>query len=266
MQALAAACHSVSLALRRGSRPLLHHITQISEASKADNSSLEARTLSAFSRVFSAMAEGRRLSVEEIDKLNFLGTPQRDLVVSEGGRIDDSNIELTANSAQDRELAKRDIRLLESTNVIDRLRHHGASDQQTVATDSGADILHTSVLMVTETARADQRATKCSRMTEGHTLTRSKENAAKSRARMRKSIVDFFAETTGIQHTPLEAERSESYAAAARLISEFKKEHRSAEEQSQKPAKASDRGGVSKDKAQRQEASQVGGRGSPHVR
>ncbi|CDI77953.1 hypothetical protein EAH_00028510 [Eimeria acervulina] len=46
------------------------------------------------------------------------------------------------------------------------------------------------------------------------------------RSRPRKSIVDFLAETSGIQKTTLEAERSESYAAAARLLEDLKKETR----------------------------------------
>ncbi|KAL8424534.1 hypothetical protein Efla_005640 [Eimeria flavescens] len=223
MQAFVRACQSLSLALRNEARAMRHPTSHVLDATRAEDSSLGNRIVNVFARVFASLAEGRRVSEgasEEglASEMSSGGTPPS---------VDGKSIETTTISGGEPGKAN---------------------------TDSNAP----PVLMTSELEPpAGQKTAKGVRTTNASKMSRSGEDAAKHHSKKRKSIADFFAETTGIQHASLESERSESYSAASSLLAELKRESSAGAQHHQKPGKAPDRAGQSKDKVPFHDAAPV---------
>ncbi|KAL8273566.1 hypothetical protein Esti_002493 [Eimeria stiedai] len=213
MQALGTACHSVSLAVKSEVRAKSYRSAHLLPGLQADGGPLDSRILNVLARVFAALNEGRR----------NCAAPQKEAAA----------LELpTAGRSP----------AVDCKPIVAALERPGDSAKP----ETGA--LAPSVLIVSEAEAAeDQRAVKAVRIAENHDSGRNAENGATVRSKKRKSIADFFAETSCKQQTSLESERSESFLAANALLAALKKESLAAEKR-QKTAKTTDRAPPSKEK------------------
>ncbi|CDI87956.1 WD domain, G-beta repeat-containing protein, putative [Eimeria praecox] len=242
IQALAGACHSVAVEWRREMKALqsVGGNNSYLSAVKAEDESLESRTVDIFARIFVLFSEGKRLCAEAGEIVNAFepdivensptgataagktaDTPKR----AADGSTQQHQPQQQQQQQQDSSGSKQEGKLSASTTsgvAPDRIRLHVATTRQgdlpkgSAAASAAAD--HNNALTSSAAPNAD------------HSSKASGILLSKRRTRARKSIADFLAETSGIQKTSLEAERSESYSAAARLLVELKKEMRISEE------------------------------------
>ncbi|KAL8433110.1 hypothetical protein ACSSS7_004133 [Eimeria intestinalis] len=222
MQALGTACHSVSLAVRSEMRARRHRNDHLLSGLQAEGAPVETRILNVFARIFAALNEGRRNSA----------APQEEAAA----------FELPA-AGRSPAVCGKPVAALETS--------------EDSAKPEPARLAPTMLIISEAEAAESQRTIKAVRMAESHDSGRSAESGVTVRSKKRKSIADFFAETSGKQKTSLESERSESFSAANALLAALKKESLAAE-QPQKPAKGIDRAPPPKEKGPiRQDATQV---------
>ena len=214
-----------------------------------------------FARIFAALTEGKRGPVEGPEEMTAFGADAGGFSLSVNGKIDGSK---TAPAGilrqQDAEGNKRDVKHLDShaPGAAYRLRQQAVLPRQPEVPKNPADEPNPSAPTKADAETSGNHMVSGDvQETSGHSSTKAGGIAARGRSRTRKSIVDFIAETSGIQQTSLQAERSESYSAAARLLAELKKEARCADDQHPRSAKSLDRAAPPKDKLQRQNLSQV---------